>query len=447
MENPFQVRFMKGVNFRRTADGKIQMQTPSGDQLFGDIPEQQQDTHGKPQAFIPVEFVATLDGVPALALRPMTKTFELAYRPIESKARVKVSRFALMRCEDGQMLWETPLSASRLFCLDMSAVSIWALMADGTSATTISKHTGYVLNEIRHCLELFICAGLIDEVDHLGHLAEENDLPLRMWAFHEALFHTRSRHGLHNDRIGGLYPFKDVCPPPPGRRPPYQGDPIPLPKPDLDVLRRNDPTLTELIETRCSIRDFDNERSITLKQIGHLLFRTARATGVTPASVGSYEVVWRPYPTGGGMGDIEIYIAIWNCNGLKYGFYHYDSFDHALIRLQTEKKVIEELLTGARYSAAMNQNPPVLFILSSRQLRGQWKYNGISYALSLKNVGALIQTVYLSAQAMGLGCCALGVGDISVFARATECAWLEETSVGELILGVPHSGIPRTIKE
>ena len=37
-----------------------------------------------------------------------------------------------------------------------------------------------------------------------------------------------------------------------------------------------------------------------------------------------------------------------------------------------------------------------------------WKYNSIAYSLILKNVGVLIQTLYLMATDMGLGGCAIG---------------------------------------
>ena len=43
--------------------------------------------------------------------------------------------------------------------------------------------------------------------------------------------------------------------------------------------------------------------------------------------------------------------------------------------------------------------------------------------------------MYLAATAMGLGPCAVGVGDADVFARAIGSNYYEETSVGEFLLG------------
>ena len=77
----------------------------------------------------------------------------------------------------------------------------------------------------------------------------------------------------------------------------------------------------------------------------------------------------------------------------------------------------------------------VLVILASRFQRMSWKYNSSSYHATLKNVGALYQTMYLVATAMGLAPCGLGGGDSELFCQATGLQFHEETSVGEFMLG------------
>ena len=53
----------------------------------------------------------------------------------------------------------------------------------------------------------------------------------------------------------------------------------------------------------------------------------------------------------------------------------------------------------------------------------------------LKNVGVLMQTMYLTATAMGLAGCAVGSGDADVFAAATGLDPDDQPSVGEFCLG------------
>ena len=59
----------------------------------------------------------------------------------------------------------------------------------------------------------------------------------------------------------------------------------------------------------------------------------------------------------------------------------------------------------------------VLIIIAARFRRIAWKYASIAYALTLKHVGVLTQTMYLVATAMDLAPCGVGVGDSDLFAR------------------------------
>jgi SagB-type dehydrogenase family enzyme len=59
----------------------------------------------------------------------------------------------------------------------------------------------------------------------------------------------------------------------------------------------------------------------------------------------------------------------------------------------------------------------------------------MAYALILKHVGVLYQTMYLAATAMSLAPCGIGCGDSDLFARAAGTDYYAETSVGEFLLG------------
>jgi SagB-type dehydrogenase family enzyme len=85
--------------------------------------------------------------------------------------------------------------------------------------------------------------------------------------------------------------------------------------------------------------------------------------------------------------------------------------------------------------------PQILIVLTARFQRMTWKYTVSAYATILKDTGALLQTMYLVATAMGLAPCAIGPGDSELFARAIGTEFHDETSVGELLLGTrPGSG-------
>ena len=53
----------------------------------------------------------------------------------------------------------------------------------------------------------------------------------------------------------------------------------------------------------------------------------------------------------------------------------------------------------------------------------------------LKDVGVLLQTLYLTATDMGLGGCAIGTGNIDLFAKLTGQPFHVEGPVGQFALG------------
>ncbi|NJM62269.1 MAG: SagB/ThcOx family dehydrogenase, partial [Oscillatoriales cyanobacterium RU_3_3] len=79
--------------------------------------------------------------------------------------------------------------------------------------------------------------------------------------------------------------------------------------------------------------------------------------------------------------------------------------------------------------------PQILIILAARFPRVSWAYESIAYALILKAVGALYQTMYLVATAMDLAPSAIGCGNADLFAKVAGTDYYAESSVGEFILG------------
>ena len=79
--------------------------------------------------------------------------------------------------------------------------------------------------------------------------------------------------------------------------------------------------------------------------------------------------------------------------------------------------------------------PQILITIAARFDRISWKYSGIAYALILKDVGVLIQTLYMMATDMGLGGCAIGTNNIDLFAKMTGIEFHIEGPVGQFALG------------
>jgi SagB-type dehydrogenase family enzyme len=272
-----------------------------------------------------------------------------------------------------------------------------------------------------------------------------DDLTRRQWARHDLWFHARSRSGTRiGDPVGATGRPDGRFPGPPARRPPTgDGATVRLECPDLDDRRRTEPGLADVMERRVSVRGHDDAAPITVIQLGEFLYRCARVRSTRDAE--GDRLVDRPYPSAGARHELELYLVVRRVDGLAPGIYRYDGWAHRLEVAGRPGPHLGRLIADARAAAGMTAAPQLLLVAAARFGRTMGKYRDIGYALVLKNVGVLMQTMYLVATAMGLAPCAIGSGDSAAFAAATGLDPLAEGPVGEFILGSRASGTTRGI--
>jgi SagB-type dehydrogenase family enzyme len=343
-------------------------------------------------------------------------------------AAPRLSRFALLRRQSGTLVLESPLARAVIEIHDHEVTTILHQLAESGPDPSAVSLPGAVVDELIMTLSWH----------RFVHEAEEDsrpDLATEQWMPHELLFHSRSRAGYHDEPFGRTLWATGRFDPLPGRREPFSGTAIALPRPATVTY----PSLRDVLESRRSIRKQDAEHPLTVDQLGEFLHCAARVMTVDVDEL--HEVSLRPTPSGGALHALEIYPVVTDVTGLAAGMYHYDPFDHLLEPLPPRGFPISQLAARAAMAATISTPPQVLLVISCRFGRVMWKYQSMSYALVLKEVGALIQTFYLVATAIGLAPCALGSGDAELFARATGLDPLVESSVGEFMLGSrPTSG-------
>jgi SagB-type dehydrogenase family enzyme len=368
-------------------------------------------------------------------LEPMSAAFRLAEPAHDGKFRL--SRFACLRRLDDAMLLESPLGHARLLLHDARATGLLALLAEPRSAAELEAQVaGLDLGAVLAFIGMAASAQAIFPCDADGSIAEDRNVPLTVWEFHDLLFHTRSRIGRHDYPAGGTLRFRDMLAPLPAIKPSMSARRVTLHRPDMAALDMGDLRFSEVLELRRTIRR-RGEHAIDAAQLGDFLYRVARVRQINPARPGhgaEYESSMRPCASGGAVHEIELYLTLSRCNGIAPGFYHYDPMAHELEHLHELGPAQQRLLADARVAAGMEVSPDVLFTLAARFQRGAWKYQSLAYALTLKNVGALYQQMYLVATAMRLAPCGLGGGDSDLFAQAAGLDFYAETSVGEFLL-------------
>jgi SagB-type dehydrogenase family enzyme len=350
-----------------------------------------------------------------------------------------VSRFAWIRRQDGVWLAESALDSRRVALLDARAHRLLlsfgpARRADADAAAA----TGLPLSTVNEMVGLLLLARVLVDKDDAR---VEEEPPLAVWEFHDLLFHVRSRRGRSPAPFGGTYRFAQRFPIEPALPPPRGGRTVALERPDWDRLERGDPPLARVQSLRTSVREF-GASPMALDELSEFLYRVARVEdywgGGTDGSgtAGAASFVAKPYPSGGSLYELEFYVAVQRCGDLDAGLYHYLGDRHALEHVAEAGPELAQLLAVEAGGMGLPAEPvQVLIMLTARMGRIAWKYQSIAYSLVLKHVGVVLQTMYLSATAMGLGGCAIGTGDSDLFARASGIDYYAEAVVGEFALG------------
>lgn len=160
-------------------------------------------------------------------------------------------------------------------------------------------------------------------------------------------------------------------------------------------------TLEDAIMQRTSSRMF-SKSPIAFEKFSKLL---ALSNGLRE-SVNSKIKGGRNSPSAGGLGSCEIYMLVFNVEGIKPGLYHYDVAEHALkpLRLGNFKRWTEKMVL---IQTELAESGCLLF-LASNQKRLLQKYGSRGYRLGLLDAGHVSQNIYLIASALNLAVTATG---------------------------------------
>lgn len=196
--------------------------------------------------------------------------------------------------------------------------------------------------------------------------------------------------------------MKKIEPPPLEK--PYDKDDkiIDLPLPEESVVKKKD--LFLVIGHRKSIRKYQKE-NISLEELSFLLWATQ---GVK--SVINNVCTMRNVPSAGARHVFETYLFINNVTGLKKGLYRYLPIEHKLVFIYFYEDMKEDL-NKAVLNQAFVTEAAVTFIWSCIPYRAEWRYDILAHKHMLIDIGHVCQNLYLAAEAIDCGTCAIGAYD------------------------------------
>ena len=222
------------------------------------------------------------------------------------------------------------------------------------------------------------------------------------WSPHAALYHAYSKW---RDVDVGELPSTDAVPTERRSAPPQAFHSLPGERERFDLpLSEREASLYELLLQRKTTRSLDPEASLTLEELGTLLYYTFGCQGYLDLGDGVV-MLKKTSPSGGSLHPIEAYPLVVAVDGLAPGLYHYRADRHALELVAAfgraqARELMVDFTAGQRYLSTAS----VLIVMTARFDRSYWKYrHPRAYAVLHMDAAHLSQTLYLLCAELGLG--------------------------------------------
>lgn len=383
-----------------------------------------------------VHSLAPADGRrPLLSLEPATAESTLRLHRLPAGARVRLSRFAVLRPAGDRALWlAVPGAPFRALLQQPEACALVTALTRASSVPELVAAAGLDTAAVTDLLEFLVSGGVALLAAAGREFPEDTDPALQGWAPHELQFHAESRR--RQDGVpGGTAAAVGGPPPPPqtatGRR-------WALHRPDRSEIVASDPSLDEVLEADHHCPAVSGAELAT-ETLGSLLYRAARVrdarSPATPsADGGPAPTTQRPYLSTACLYELEIYVAVNRCAGLPPGVYHYDPDGHALELVDDTPDVLAAVLAAARAGAGTLQSPAATLTITARVQQLSGVLFGTSYATALRHCGILQGVLYLVGRALGVELHPVPSELVELTGRALRDRWPAEVEVGHCVV-------------
>ena len=174
--------------------------------------------------------------------------------------------------------------------------------------------------------------------------------------------------------------------------------------PDPKKFKPNKILIDEAISTRTSVRAY-SEQPLSLEELSFLLWCTQ---GVK--SIHSRNATLRTVPSAGARHTFETYILVNRVKGIEPGLYRFLALSHKLQEVDLDENMAEKI-TDSCLRQRFISSSAVTFIWVAVVYRMMWRYQERGYRYIHLDAGHICQNLYLAAESIGSGVCAIGAFD------------------------------------
>lgn len=176
---------------------------------------------------------------------------------------------------------------------------------------------------------------------------------------------------------------------------------VQLPAPDL--LKEQQVNFLELVELRTSVRNY-HHTPLSLSDLSYLLWCCQGVKTVMP------EGTLRNVPSAGARHAFETYVLVHDVEGLAPGLYRFLALEHVLV-----EENLSADITGNIKAGFLNQKMVAMssatFIWTAVAKRMSWLYGDRGYRYLHLDAGHVCQNLYLAANTLHFGACAMAAFD------------------------------------
>lgn len=185
--------------------------------------------------------------------------------------------------------------------------------------------------------------------------------------------------------------------------------PIVLPDPQGLLFGHVD--LRQVIENRATLRKYTLE-PLSLEELSYLLWCTQGVKSVT-----ARPATQRTVPSAGARHAFETILLVNHVAGLQAGLYRFLAIEHQLTVFDRSPELVERVILASRNERQLRACAATFFWVAVLP-RMRWRYGERSYRYLHLDAGHVCQNLYLAAESIGCGVCAIGAYDDDEMNRA-----------------------------